>query len=219
MKNQTVKQIVIMGMLAAVAFVTVALIRVPVVAFLKYEPKDVIITIGGFLFGPFAAFLISLVVSFVEMFTISDTGWIGLAMNIISSCAFACTAAAIYKKHRTLKGALIGLLSGLAAMVAAMMLWNYFLTPIYMGTPRETVASMLPTVFLPFNLIKGALNAAIAMLLYKPLVTALRKMNLVPASSSGKANGHRINAGVIIVSLLVIATSVILILILSGVIG
>ena len=30
-----------------------------------------------------------------------------------------------------------------------MILWNYLITPLYMGIPRETVASMLPTVFAP----------------------------------------------------------------------
>ena len=38
------------------------------ISFLKYEPKDVIIALGGFIFGPVEAFLISLAVSIVEMF-------------------------------------------------------------------------------------------------------------------------------------------------------
>ncbi|MBQ4187652.1 MAG: ECF transporter S component, partial [Firmicutes bacterium] len=183
MKDQRTKQMVTMGMMAALAYIVMVFIRIPVVLFLKYEPKDVIITIGGFIYGPVAAFLISLIVSFVEMFTISETGWIGAAMNLISTCSFACVAAAVYKKNHTLKGAVIGLVIGLISMVAVMMLWNYFLTPIYMGYPREAVAAMLPTAFLPFNLLKGGLNAAITMLLYKPIVITLRKAHLIPASS------------------------------------
>ena len=70
--------------------------------------------------------------------------------------------------------------------IAVMMLWNYFLTPIYMGYPREAVAAMLPTVFLPFN-------ALITVLLYKPVIRALRKTGLAPedldvlADASGKS--------------------------------
>ena len=45
MKNEKVKQLVVMAMLAALAYVLMVLIRIPVVSFLKYEPKDVIITI------------------------------------------------------------------------------------------------------------------------------------------------------------------------------
>ena len=45
------KQIAMIGMLCAIAFVAVALIRIPVVSFLKYEPKDVIVAMGGFKIG------------------------------------------------------------------------------------------------------------------------------------------------------------------------
>ena len=48
----TPKQMVMLALLASIAYLMVSLIRIPVVMFLKYEPKDVIITIGGFLFGP-----------------------------------------------------------------------------------------------------------------------------------------------------------------------
>ena len=113
------KQIAMIGMLCAIAFVAVALIRIPVVSFLKYEPKDVIVAMGGFMFGPLASFAISAVVSLVEMVTISDTGVIGCLMNLISTCAFACTAAIVYKKRRTLSGAVIGLVSGVGGLCLA----------------------------------------------------------------------------------------------------
>ena len=218
MKDQRTKQMVTRGMMAALAYIVMVFIRIPVVLFLKYEPKDVIITIGGFIYGPVAAFLISLIVSFVEMFTVSDTGWIGAAMNLISTCSFACVAAAVYKKNHTLKGAVIGLVIGLISMVTVMMLWNYFLTPIYMGYPREAVAAMLPTAFLPFNLLKGGLNAALTMLLYKPVVITLRKAHLVPASTGAKAGTgfKQISWGVVLVSAAVLITCILLVLVISG---
>lgn len=218
MKDQRTKQMVTMGMMAALAYIVMVFIRIPVVLFLKYEPKDVIITIGGFIYGPVAAFLISLIVSFVEMFTVSETGWIGAAMNLISTCSFACVAAAVYKKNHTLKGAVIGLVIGLISMVAVMMLWNYFLTPIYMGYPREAVAAMLPTAFLPFNLLKGGLNAALTMLLYKPVVITLRKAHLIPASTGAKAGTgfKQISWSVVLVSAAVLITCILLVLVISG---
>ena len=104
-----VKKMVTLSMLAAIAYLMVNLIRIPVILFLKYEPKDVIITIGGFLFGPMASFVVSFVVSLLEMVTISETGIIGGIMNLISTCSFACVAAFVYKKQHTLKGAIAGL--------------------------------------------------------------------------------------------------------------
>ena len=56
-----------------------------------------------------------------------------------------------------------------------------------MGTPREQVAGMLLPIFLPFNLLKAVLNAGFTYLLYKPLVTALRKAGLIEASIGTKA--------------------------------
>ena len=74
MKRNSIKKMVSLAMFAAIAYVIVSVIRIPVVLFLKYEPKDVIITVGGFIFGPMASFIISLVVSLLEMVSISDTG-------------------------------------------------------------------------------------------------------------------------------------------------
>ena len=154
------------GVLCALAYAATAVGRVPLVLFLKYDPKDVVIAAGGFWLGPSAAFYIALIVSLLEMFTISENGVLGFVMNVISSGSFACTAALLYRRRRKFSGALIGLLCGWGCMIAAMMLWNYLITPIYMGCSRQAVAEMLLPVFLPFNLIKGGLNAAITALLY-----------------------------------------------------
>lgn len=225
MKPSNTKKLTTLAMLAALAYLIMVVGRIPMVLFLSYDPKDVIIAIGGFLFGPLEAFAISFVVSLIEMFTVSDTGIIGAVMNLVSTCSFACTAAIIYKKNHTLKGAIIGLLCGVVAMVVVMLLWNYLLTPIYMGYPREAVAAMLPTTFLPFNLIKGGLNAAITMLLYKPVVTTLRKAGLAPSSiarrdsqGSAAAAGFTMSPGVILGSALVLVTCILFALVLAGVI-
>ena len=74
--------------------------------------------------------------------------------------------------------AVLGLVIGGVFMTASMMLWNYLVTPHLSGDPRETIAAMLLPVFLPFNLTKGLMNGALTMLLYKPVVVALRKAHL-----------------------------------------
>lgn len=179
------KKMIILAMLCALAYVVMLVGRIPVVYFLSYDPKDVVIAIGGFMFGPLSAAIISGIVSVIEMFTASGTGFWGMVMNIISSCAFACTAALIYKRNRTLKGAVIGLCTGWLFTTAVMLLWNYLITPIYMGVDREIVVSMLLPGFLPFNLLKGGLNSALTLLLYKPISAALRKARLMPAAKEG----------------------------------
>lgn len=105
MKNSRTKKLTTVGMLCSFAYVAVAVGRVPVVLLLKYDPKDVIIVIGGLIFGPLTSLAMAVIVSVVEMFTISSTGIWGCVMNMISSCSFACTTAFLYKRHRTRPGA------------------------------------------------------------------------------------------------------------------
>ena len=216
MKRPDTKKMVLIAMIAAAAYITVFLVRIPVVLFLKYEPKDVIITIGGFLLGPMAAFICSLVVSLIEMLSISETGIIGCVMNLLSTCAFACIAALIYKKKRNLTGAIIGLLIGSVTMIAVMLLWNYLITPLYMaGTSRADIAGMLVPVFLPFNALKAGFNTALTLAFYKPVVTALRRTGLVETKP---AHAHKSKAGLYIFAGLLLATCIILLLVLRGII-
>ena len=65
------KKLVTTGMLCALAYVAVAVGRIPLVLFLKYDPKDVIIAISGLIFGPLTSLSVALIVSLAEMFTIS----------------------------------------------------------------------------------------------------------------------------------------------------
>lgn len=211
------KRITMVGMLCAIAFLVTVVCRIPVVLFLKYEPKDVIVTMGGFMFGPMTSFVVSLIVSFVEMFTISDTGIIGCIMNVLSTCSFACTAAFVYKKHHTFKGAVAGLISGCLLATAVMLLWNYLITPIYMGYPREAVKALLVPAFLPFNLLKGGVNMALTLLVYKPVVTALRRGGLLEDNGSRMENKTR-SVGPVLVSGLLLITCVFFGLVLKGVV-
>lgn len=223
MRNKlSVKKMVLLAMLAAIAYMMVSLIHVPVVLFLKYEPKDVIITIGGFLLGPMASFIVSLLVSLIEMVTISETGPIGCIMNLISTCTFACTAALIYKRRHTLSGAIWGLVIGSVVMVAAMMLWNWLISPLYMFeiqkpedliAAREAVAALLLPAFLPFNLLKAGLNSAFILALYKPLVTALRRTGLISGESKGTGKSK---VGLYIFAAALLITCVLFILVLQG---
>lgn len=214
--NPTTKKVTTIAMLCALSYIVMAVGRIPIVMFLSYDPKDVIITIGGFIFGPLSAALISLIVSFVEMLSVSDTGPIGLIMNVLATCAFSCTAAYFYKKNHSLKGAVIGLVLGTLSMTAVMLLWNYLITPMYLGYPREAVAAMLVPMFLPFNLLKGGLNAAITMLLYKPVVSGLRKAGLIPPSSHTE-NAKSRNLGVFLISAFALVTFILFALVLKGV--
>ncbi|NLV86109.1 MAG: ECF transporter S component [Clostridiales bacterium] len=218
-KNSKTRKLTMIAMLCALAYVIMVVGRIPLVLFLKYDPKDIVIVIGGFIFGPLAAAAISVVVAVVEMFTVSDTGVIGLFMNIISSLAFACVAAFVYKKKRTMSGAVMGLALGVVVMTALMLLWNYIITPLYMNVSRQEVIDLLVPVFLPFNLVKGGINMALTILLYKPVVTALRKARLIPEDEYAAPKVTKAKSlGLMFAALALLATCILVVLAINGII-
>ena len=168
-----VRKLTVLALLSAVGYVSMLFIKVPVIGFLSYEPKDIFLTLAGFLYAPIAALACCIVTGVLELF-ISSTGLIGMVMNIIASAAFACTASLIYKKRRDIYGAALGLVCAVAAMTVCMLLWNYLISPLYMGVSRAEIVPLLSTMFLPFNLLKAGINAAITLLLYRPFLHVLR---------------------------------------------
>jgi len=213
-----VRTMVTLAMLAAVAWVVTYLCKVipSVNGFLDFEFKSVVICIGGFTLGPAAAIILSILVPVVEFFTYSGTGPFGLIMNIAATASFCCTACYAYKRQHSKQGAVIGLAAATVAMTVVMVLWNYLITPLYQGTPREVIAGMLLPVFMPFNLVKGGLNMAATLLLYKPVVTALRRAGLVPPSQNGQS--RKFSGGFVLFALALLVTFVLLALVLLEII-
>ena len=218
MRNKlSVKHMVLLAMLAAIAYLLTVLIHIPMIPaapFLTYEPKDVVITIGGFLMGPGASLIISLVVCLLEMVTVSSTGIIGCIMNFVASACFCSTAAIIYKKRHSITGAVLGLLLGAVVMIGFMLLWNWLITPLYMGIPRSGIVPMLIPAILPFNALKAGFNSALTLMLYKPLVTALRKTKLIP-EHPGKGSGAK--WGIYLLGAALLITCVLILLVLRGI--
>lgn len=217
--NKT-RRLTLMAMFVAMAYVVMAVIRFPItsVDFLKYDPKDAVLNIAAFILGPMPGLLITFVVCLLELLTVSSSGLIGFLMNLLSSAALVCPAAAIYKKRHTLRGAAIGLIVGVLSATALMLLWNYFVTPYYMGYPREAVAKMLLPVFLPFNLVKSVINATITMLIYKPISRALKRSGLIELQKSAALPKKKSAVGASLIALLLLASCIFAVLIMRGII-
>lgn len=215
MKKISTKKMTILALFSALAVVLCLLFRVPLVPsvpFLTYDPKDVVIGIAGFLYGPVSAFIVSAISSLLELMfhggNILD--WL---MDVLSSCSFICTAAYIYKKLHSKNGAFIGLCAGTAAAVVVMVIWNYFVTPFYYGMPQEVVNGLLPAIAL-FNFLKAAINSVIILLVYKPVSNALHKSGLVDKRESSVPSNKKTMAvvGTVILATVILATVIVAIL-------
>ncbi len=192
--NTTVKKMVLISMMAAISYVStlvfhllhLSFIPVPSLSFLTYDPKDIIICITGFILGPSAALIIAVIVPLLEMVTFSSQGWIGLIMNVISTCALVIPAAFIYKSKRSFKGALLSLAVGFVSVLIMMTLWNIIVTPLYGGISRkELIRSLLGWIVL-FNAIKVLLNISFILILYKPLTSAIRFTGLLEKNGNSR---------------------------------
>lgn len=182
--SKSTKNVVTAAMFAALAYAAavvsnlVPITLVPSLTFLHYDAKDVVIALCGFILGPFYALAVSLVAAVIEL-SISSTGPIGAVMNFLSSAIFACSAALFYKYKRSIYSALIGLFTASALTTVFMLGWNFIISPYYMGITREVIKPMLLPAFLPFNLIKCLINSGITLIIYKPVIKALRSVGLV----------------------------------------
>lgn len=212
-QNRTHK-IVLLSLFTAVTYIFSILPAIKV-SFLSLDVKDAFIVIASFYLGPIAGVVISAVVSVLEMVTNSTTGIYGMIMNFLGSAAFAAVGALIYKYKKTLIGAVVSLIVATVSMTAVMIAANLIITPFYQGMPVQAIADLILPLFLPFNIVKGILNSALVMMIYKPISTALKKARLLSGINvEGKMNKNTII--VAIFSAVVIILSVIYVFMVMG---
>lgn len=194
-KKLTTKMITQIGMLGAIATVLM-LFEIPLPfapSFYEIDFSEVPILIGCFSMGPLAGALIELV-KIVLNFVINGTATAGVGeiANYIIGCALCVPAGLIYKRNKTKKGALIGLVVGTVFMTVLGCFVNaYILLPTYavafkmpidglvqMGTAVNANIDSLFTFVMfavaPFNLLKGVLDAVIVMAIYKKISPILK---------------------------------------------
>ncbi len=158
-----------LAMMTAVSLVLLFIVRLPwpPAPFLVYDPADVPIYITAFAFGPVEGLIVTLVVCLIQAFGLGGDGLYGFVMHFVATGIVALIIGTMYRNSKTRKRAIISLVVGVIAAVVIMSIMNIIVTPIYMGAPREAVIAMLPTVIIPFNLVKAGANSLLTLVLYK----------------------------------------------------
>lgn len=181
--REKLKKIVATGVFAAFAYICCVLFHFRV-SFLSFELKDAVMAVGAMSLGPIAGGAMVVIVCLVELVTISSTGVYGLVMNLLSSLTYVCVGSAIYHRHRTMRGAIMGTVVASVATVLVMIGANCVITPAYMHVETAEVIAMIPTLLLPFNVTKTLFNSAVVFLLYKPVTNALVSAGFLPKRAS-----------------------------------
>ncbi len=171
--QKNTRKMVTLAMLAALAIVLVAFIHFPLLPaapFLEYDPADVPILIGTFLYGPWAGLGLTAVVCIIQGVTVSAaSGPIGIVMHLLASGSCAVVAGLIYRRSHTRKGAALALLAVVAVRTVVMCGCNLVFTPLFLGSSVGEVVAMLIPAIIPFNLLYAALNSAVTFVVYKPI--------------------------------------------------
>ena len=195
-KNNITK-IAITAMLTAVA-VVLQYIEMPVPfvpSFLKIDFSDIPELIGAFVISPIYGVVICLLKNIIHLPFGSSVG-VGEFANFLFGAVFAFTAGMIYKHKKTKKTALIACIAGALAMSALSVVINYFIVypayaQLWAGGDMNVIIGMYKTILpasdnliksliifnLPFTFVKGMIDAAVTMLIYKPLSNMFVKMN------------------------------------------
>lgn len=164
------KQIAGMAVLAALAVGLALVFHVPLfLQFLEYDMADVPIFLCTFMYGPFAGIIVTVIVSVIQGFTVSaGGGYIGVIMHILATGSYVIVSGIIYSKHKSFKGALVAIASGILTWMVLMILWNIIITPFYLHLPHKLIFDFLGPI-VAFNAVKVTANSLLTLLLYKRL--------------------------------------------------
>ena len=163
------RQLVTMALMCAIgvllSFVEFPLL--PGVTWLKYDASAMPAMVGGFAFGPAAGLAVGVVGAVIHGILMADFS--GAVMNILVVAGFILPAALVYRRSRTFKSGVVGLvLSAITATVMAI-LGNLVITPMWLGVPLDAVVAMILPILTPFNLIKAGINAVLTLIVYKSI--------------------------------------------------
>lgn len=195
-KSVNTKTLAKVGVLSAVAAV-VMILEFPLPfapSFYKLDFSEIPVLIGAFALGPIAGIaieFIKILLNFVLNGTV--TAGVGELGNFLIGCSLVVPASIIYRKNKTFKNAILGLIVGILSLAIVGAVLNYFvLLPVYstaFGAPLQSFIDMgnvinkyivdLKTLVLyavvPFNLVKGIIVSIITILIYKRLSPILHK--------------------------------------------
>lgn len=191
MKKFNVRKLTVTAMLSAVATVLMFFsFNVPLMpSFIKMDLSELPALIASFSLGPIAGAVVCLVKNLVNLF-FSTTGGVGELSNFLLGCCFVVPAGIVYQRKQNLVGAVVGSISGAAAMAVLSVFTNYFVVyPIYTAfLPMEAIMGMYQAINpnvetlwqallifnMPFTFIKGLCSVIITLLIYKGIAPVLQ---------------------------------------------
>lgn len=192
-----IKRTAFVGLMGAVSAVLM-LLRFPLPflpPFMSFDLSGVMEIMGGYMFGPVAAFLVIIVKILIQLIIQGSLSFgTGEVQGLILSCAYVMPATAIYHWKKSKQNAVIGMtVSTLAVSAAAVFTNLYLIIPFYatmagmtmddivalctaVNPAMKDAMSMVVLGIVPFNLIKYGATSVVTFFVYKRLSKVIRGM-------------------------------------------
>lgn len=186
-RKDLTKYLAVIGIMGALGFVLMLLeFPLPFIipGFIKFDFSELPALITAFAYGPLSGIAVCLIKNLLHL-PFTSSAAVGEISNFLLGAIFVGVAGAIYKTKKTRKTALLSTLIGAAVMSVVSVATNFFVVyPCYeiiYGMPMEAIVGayklLLPSadtllkclvIFnLPFNFVKGMIDAAICFAIYK----------------------------------------------------
>lgn len=152
---------------------------IPIFPWLKIDFSDVPALMGAFAFGPLSGVVIELMKNLLILIVKgTGTGFVGEFANFLVGVSLVWPAAIIYKRNKTKKTAILGMIVGILAIEVVGILANvYLLLPAYgMAMSKAELMQYVTVGLIPFNGIKAILVCAITYVLYKKVSVSIFKV-------------------------------------------
>ncbi|WP_300348614.1 ECF transporter S component [Clostridium sp.] len=152
---------------------------IPIFPWLKIDLSDMPALMGAFAFGPLSGIIIEFMKNLLILLVKgTGTGFVGELANFLVGIALVWPAAMIYKKNKTKKTAILGMIVGTISMEVLGILANvYILLPAFgMNMSKAELMKYVTVGLLPFNGIKGILVCLTTYLLYKKVSVSVFKV-------------------------------------------
>lgn len=152
---------------------------IPIFPWLKIDLSDVPALMGAFAFGPLAGVIIELMKNLLILIVKgTGTGFVGEFANFLVGVALVWPAALVYKKNKTKKTAILGMVLGVLCIEVVGILANiYLLLPAYgMAMSKAELMQYVTVGLIPFNGIKSILVCGITYALYKKVSVSIFKV-------------------------------------------
>ena len=152
---------------------------IPIFPWLKIDLSDVPALMGAFAFGPLAGVIIELMKNLLILIVKgTGTGFVGELANFLVGVALVWPAALVYKKNKTKKTAILGMVLGVLCIEVVGILANvYLLLPAYgMAMSKAELMQYVTVGLIPFNGIKSILVCGITYALYKKASVSIFKV-------------------------------------------